>query len=45
MESGHNFLGANQWDKSTHDFTDEWKKTIEDSKAVGMRYLISPGVD
>jgi len=45
MESGHNFLGANQWNKSTHDFTDEWKKTIEDSKAVGMKYLISPGVD
>jgi sugar phosphate isomerase/epimerase len=45
MESGHNFLGANQWNKSTHDFTDEWKKTIEDSEAVGMKYLISPGVD
>jgi sugar phosphate isomerase/epimerase len=45
MESGHNFLGANQWNKSTHDFTDEWKKTIADSKAVGMKYLISPGVD
>ena len=45
MESGHSFLGASQWNKSAHDFTDEWKKTIADSKAVGMKYLISPGVD
>jgi sugar phosphate isomerase/epimerase len=45
MDSGHNFLGSKQWDKSAHDFTDEWKKTIDDAAAVGMKYLISPGVD
>ena len=45
MESGHSFLGSQQWDKSTNDFTDEWKHTIEDAAAVGMKYLISPGVD
>lgn len=45
MESGHDFLGSKQWDKSTNDFTDEWKKTIEDAAAVGMKYVISPGVD
>ncbi|MEO5909170.1 MAG: sugar phosphate isomerase/epimerase [Ginsengibacter sp.] len=45
MESGHNFLGSKQWDKATNDFTSEWKKTIEDAAAVGMKYVISPGVD
>jgi len=45
MQSGHSFLGSKQWDKSTNDFTDEWKKTIEDAAAVGMKYVISPGVD
>jgi sugar phosphate isomerase/epimerase len=45
MESGHDFLGSNQWNKSTNDFTDEWKQTIDDSAAIGMKYVISPGVD
>lgn len=45
MDSGHSFLGAKQWDKTAHDFTDEWKKTIDDASAVGMKYVISPGVD
>jgi sugar phosphate isomerase/epimerase len=45
MDSGHDFLGSQQWDSATNDFTDEWKKTIDDSAAVGMKYMISPGVD
>jgi len=45
MESGHDFLGSKQWDKSTNDFTDDWKKTIDDAAAIGMKYVISPGVD
>ncbi|MEO8720324.1 MAG: sugar phosphate isomerase/epimerase [Ginsengibacter sp.] len=45
MESGHNFLGSEQWNKTNNDFTDEWKQTIEDAATVGMKYLISPGVD
>ena len=45
MMSGHHFLGAKQWDKSKDDFTDEWKSTIEDAATVGMKYVISPGLD
>jgi len=45
MPSGHSFLGAEVWDKTNNDFTDEWKYTIEDAAAVGMTYLLSPGVD
>jgi sugar phosphate isomerase/epimerase len=45
MESGHSPLTGKQWDKTANDFTDEWKQTITDAAAVGMKYLISPGVD
>lgn len=45
MESGHDFLGSKQWNKTTNDFTDDWKKTIDDAAAIGMKYVISPGVD
>jgi sugar phosphate isomerase/epimerase len=45
MASGHSFLGSKQWNKTANDFTDEWKYTIEDAAAVGMKYVISPGVD
>jgi sugar phosphate isomerase/epimerase len=45
MESGHSPLTGKQWDKTKSDFTDEWKQTIRDAAAVGMKYLISPGVD
>ena len=45
MQTGHNFLGATAWDKANNDFTDEWKNTIEDAASVGMKYVISPGVD
>ncbi len=45
MDSGHTFLGSEQWNKSTKDFTDEWKQTMADAAAVGMKYVISPGVD
>lgn len=45
MLSGHSFLGAESWSKTNNDFTDEWKHTFEDAAAVGMQYVISPGVD
>lgn len=45
MESGHNPLTAKNWDSSSNDFTDEWKYTIDDAAAVGLKYMISPGVD
>lgn len=45
MESGHSSLRSKQWDKVANDFTDEWKQTIKDAAAVGMKYMISPGLD
>lgn len=45
MGSGHNSLTSKNWNKTTNDFTQEWKYTIEDAAAVGLKYMISPGVD
>jgi sugar phosphate isomerase/epimerase len=45
MLSGHSSLDGNRWNKSTNDFTDEWKYTFDDAAAGGMKYVISPGVD
>jgi sugar phosphate isomerase/epimerase len=45
MLSGHSGLDGSRWDKSSNDFTDKWKYTFEDAATVGMKYVISPGVD
>jgi sugar phosphate isomerase/epimerase len=45
MDSGHSFLGASQYDRTRKDFKDEWKYTMEDAARVGMKYVISPGLD
>jgi len=45
MLSGHSSLDGDRWDKSNNNFTDKWKYTFEDAAAVGMKYVISPGVD
>ncbi|HVZ98637.1 MAG TPA: sugar phosphate isomerase/epimerase [Chitinophagaceae bacterium] len=45
MASGHTPLTGRAWDKNANDFTDQWKHTIDDAAAVGLKYMISPGVD
>jgi sugar phosphate isomerase/epimerase len=45
MDSGHSGLDASRWDKTKNDFTDEWKYTFDDAAKVGMKYVLSPGVD
>ena len=45
MPSGHTVMADKHWDKSTKDFTDEWKKTVEDAATVGQSYVISPWLD
>src|SRR5690242_3916426 len=45
METGHSSLDAKDWDKTKNDFTDEWKYTAEDAAKVGLKYVLSPGVD
>jgi sugar phosphate isomerase/epimerase len=45
MTSGHVVLQQKHWDVSKNDFTDEWKKTLDDAAHIGQIYLISPGLD
>jgi sugar phosphate isomerase/epimerase len=45
MPSGHTVMDATHWDKSKKDFTDVWKRTVEDAAVMGQSYVISPSID
>ncbi len=45
MLSGHTVMNANHWDNSKKEFTDAWKRTVEDAAIVGQEYVISPSID
>lgn len=45
MPSGHTVMTEKHWDKTTNDFTDVWKQTVEDAAIVGQHYVISPWLD
>ena len=45
MPSGHTVMRADHWDASKGDFTDDWKKTVEDAAFMGQQYVISPWLD
>jgi sugar phosphate isomerase/epimerase len=45
MTSGHVVLSQKHWDAAKGDFTDEWKKTLDDAAEIRQKYLISPGMD
>ncbi|MEP7320115.1 MAG: sugar phosphate isomerase/epimerase [Panacibacter sp.] len=45
MRSGHTVMSTQHWDKTTNDFTDKWKYTVEDAAVLGQEYVISPWLD
>ncbi len=45
MPSGHTVLRATHWDKQSNDFTDEWKKLLDDAARMGQKYVISPSME
>ena len=45
MPSGHTVMNPTHWDASKNDFTDTWKKTVEDAATMGQSYVISPWMD
>lgn len=45
MPSGHTRMSDKHWDKTTKDFTDEWKQTVEDAATVGQRFVITPSLE
>lgn len=45
MLSGHTVMNKQHWDEGKKDFTDVWRKTVEDAAIVGQEYVISPWLD
>ena len=45
MPSGHTVMGGQHWDATKNDFTDVWKKTVEDAALLGQKYVVSPWLD
>lgn len=45
MPSGHTVLGGNHWSTDAQDFTDDWKKLVEDAAYMGQEYVVSPWLD
>lgn len=45
MPSGHTVLGNNHWNDQQQDFTDEWKKLVDDAAFMGQEYVVSPWMD
>ena len=45
MPSGHTVMNDADWDKAKNDFTDKWKRTVDDAAVVGQQYVISPWLD
>ncbi len=42
MYSGHVDFGMQAWDASKKDFTDAWKRTVEDAAFMGQKFVITP---
>ncbi len=45
MPAGHTVLGKNHWNETASDFTDAWKKTVEDAAYMGQQFVVSPWLD
>ncbi len=45
MPSGHTVMNGSHFDTAKNDFTDVWKKTVEDAALMGQKYVISPWLD
>ena len=45
MISGHTAMGPTAWDAEKKDFSDAWKKTVEDAAVAGQQFVISPWLD
>jgi len=45
MISGHTVFGKNHWDASKKDFSDSWKKLVDDAAILGQLYVVSPSME
>lgn len=45
MISGHTVMGREHWDETKSDFSDSWKKLVDDAAVLGQKYVTSPSMD
>jgi sugar phosphate isomerase/epimerase len=45
MISGHTVMGRQHWEESKQDFSDSWKKLVEDAAVLGQKWVVSPSMD
>jgi sugar phosphate isomerase/epimerase len=45
MISGHTVMGREHWDETKKDFSDSWKRTVDDAAVLGQKYVVSPSMD
>lgn len=45
MVSGHTVMEKGHWIEDKKDFSDSWKKTIEDAGILQQKYVVSPWMD
>jgi sugar phosphate isomerase/epimerase len=45
MPSGHTVLAKNHWNEQQNDFSDDWKKLVDDAAYMGQEYVVSPWLD
>jgi sugar phosphate isomerase/epimerase len=45
MPSGHTVFAKSHWDDDLQDFSDDWKKLVDDAAYMGQEYVISPWLD
>jgi len=45
MISGHTGFGRTHWDEAKNDFTDSWRKLVDDAAVLGQKYVVSPSMD
>lgn len=45
MISGHTVFAKEHWDDKKKDFSDGWKKLVDDAASQGQKYVVSPWMD
>ena len=45
MISGHTVFNRSHWDETTQDFSDSWRKLVDDAAILGQKYVVSPSMD
>jgi len=45
MISGHTVFNRSHWDEIEQDFSDSWRKLVDNAAILGQKYVVSPSMD